>query len=110
MNCNITRNIIWVCLFQKNYTPLLVACEYQKLEVVRYLLEGDQGARDVGVENLGVDVSASAEEKDAATQNVGRKTGLHLAAIHDSLDIAQELIMKGCPLDTQDCVVGLNYS
>ena len=87
-----------------------MACEYQKLEVVRYLLEGDQGARDVGVENLGVDVTASAEEKDAATQNVGRKTGLHLAAIHDSLDIAQELIIKGCPLDTQDCVVGLNYS
>ena len=82
-----------------------MACEYQKHEVVRYLLREDQGAQDMGVEDLGVDASASAEEIDAETGNVGRKTGLHLAAIHDSLDIAYELITKGCPLDIQDLVV-----
>ena len=85
-------NLPW----QKNYTPLLVACEYQKLEVVRYLLQ----------EIPGIDASAYAEEKDPKTGNVGSKTGLHLAAIHDSPEIAQELIAKQCPLDVQDCVVG----
>ena len=29
-------------------------------------------------------------------------TGLHLAAMHDDVDIAQELIEKGCPIDSQD--------
>ena len=29
-------------------------------------------------------------------------TGLHLAAMHDDVDIAQELIGKGCPIDSQD--------
>ena len=29
-------------------------------------------------------------------------TGLHLAAMHDDVDIAQELIEKGCPVDSQD--------
>ena len=86
-----------------------MACEYQKLEVVRYLLREDEGARDVGVRDLSVDASACAMEKDPKTNKIiGRnKTGLHLAAIHDSPEIAQELIAKGCPLDTQDCRVSL---
>ena len=29
-------------------------------------------------------------------------TGLHLAAMHDDVDIAQELIHEGCPIDSQD--------
>lgn len=29
-------------------------------------------------------------------------TGLHLAAMHNDVDIAQELIGKGCPIDSQD--------
>ena len=74
-----------------------MACEYQKLELVRYLLR----------EVPGVDASACAEEKDPNIGKVGSKTGLHLAAIHDSPEIAQELIAKQCPLDVQDCVVSL---
>ena len=85
-----------------------MACEYQKLEVVRYLLREDEGARDVGVRDLSVDASARAMEKDPKTNKViGHKTGLHLAAIHDSPEIAQELIAKGCPLAAQDCRVSL---
>ena len=40
-------------------------------------------------------------------------TGLHLAAMHDDIDIAQELIGKGCPIDSQDekvCSTILQFS
>lgn len=36
-------------------------------------------------------------------------TGLHLAAIHDSPEIANLLIIKGCPVDTQDEKVCLSH-
>ena len=86
-----------------------MACEYQKLEVVRYLLREDQGTRDLGVRDLGVDAKARAVEKDPKTKRImgHNKTGLHLAAIHDSPEIAQELIAKGCPLDAKDYKVNL---
>ena len=59
----------------------------------------------LGTEEVaGVDFSACCADSEGADEEDGQKrmTGLHLAAIHDSPDIARLLIMKGCPVDTQD--------
>ena len=87
-----------------------MACEYQKREVVRYLLREDQGAKDMGVRDLGVDTTARAVERDPKSKKIigHNKTGLHMAAIHDSPEIAEELIAKGCPLEAQDYRVNYN--
>ena len=69
-------------IFQCGYTPFLMACEYQKIEIVQYLAEIAE-----------VNISVCCE---------GGMTGLHLAAIHDSLEIARFLMKKGCPIDALD--------
>ena len=59
----------------------------------------------LGTEEVaGVDFSACCADSEGADEEDGQKrmTGLHLAAIHDSPEIANLLIMKGCPVDTQD--------
>ena len=55
-------------------------------------------------EVAGVDFSACCADSEGADEEDGQKrmTGLHLAAIHDSPDIADLLIKNGCPVDTQD--------
>lgn len=73
---------------QNNYTPLLVACEYQKVEMVRYLTE----------ERTDVDISACCHTNG----NGDGTSGLHLAAIHNSSGVAELLIKANCPLDLVD--------
>ena len=70
----------FVCV-QKGYTPLLVACEYQHKDMVEYLLSLPD-----------VDPSASTSMDGSGEGN----TGLHIAAIHDSPEIAKLLIDR-CP-------------
>ena len=81
---------------QKNYTALLLACEHEQLEVVKYLLE------------MGSDPCACASkyEKHESGEGTGI-TGLHLAAISNSSEIAEELINSKCPLHIQDTEVSL---
>ena len=69
-------------VLQKGCTPLLVACEYQHKDMVEYLLSLPE-----------VDPSASTSMDGSEEGN----TGLHIAAIHDSPDIANLLIRYGCP-------------
>ena len=64
---------------------LLLACDNGNVQMVRYLL---------GLEE--VDVSACTADG---------KTGLHLAAIHDYPELAQELIQHHVPLTAQDAKV-----
>eukprot|EP00731_Ephydatia_muelleri_P006395 Em0003g643a len=68
---------------QKGCTPLLVACEYQHKDMVEYLLSLPE-----------VDPFASTSMDGSEEGN----TGLHIAAIHDSPDIADLLIRRGCPI------------
>ena len=81
---------------QSGYSPLLIACEYQKLKTVKYLATRDD-----------VDVSDFAEERSGEGDNrrMGEKSALHLAAIHDSPEIAKVLIEKGCRIDRVDSQV-----
>ena len=83
-------------MLQKDYSPLLIACEYQKLKTVVYLTSRDD-----------VDVSDFAEERTKEGDDVrtGEKSALHLAAIHDSHEIARVLIEKGCKIDRVDSKV-----
>ena len=54
-------------------------------------------------EVAGVDFSACCADSGGTEEDEERgMTGLHLAAIHDSPEIANLLIKKGCPVDTQD--------
>ena len=69
-------------LQSSGYTPFLVACEYKKVEIVEFLLQVE-----------GVDCKACAVKSDRE----GGKTGLHIAAIHDSVKLARILIREGCP-------------
>ena len=72
----------------------MVACEYQKSETVKYLLyELPEGTIYPGL--------PPQDDTTAGSQPVG-KTGLHLAALHDQLDITEMLIEKGCSLLIQD--------
>ena len=64
---------------------LLLACDNGNVQMVRYLL---------GLEE--VDVSACTADG---------KTGLHLAAIHDYPELAQELIQHHISLTAQDAKV-----
>lgn len=87
--------ILWLpCIVLSNvkvgYSPLLTACEYQKVETVRYLASRED-----------IDVLYSAEEVGPG-ERVGHKSGLHLAAIHDSSDIADILLKHGCTVDIVD--------
>ncbi|XP_065910261.1 uncharacterized protein [Dysidea avara] len=73
-----------VCHFtKKGFTPLLTACYYQKVEILRFLLEHDQVS-------------------EIAAVTVDCKTGLHLAAMHDSVEVAQLLLNKDFPMDEHD--------
>ena len=79
-------------MIQAGYTPLLAACEYQNVAAAQLLL--DHGA----------DASLCAKDGD---DQEGKKSGLHVAAIHDSKDIAKLLLDKECPIDTKDSEVCL---
>lgn len=47
-------------------------------------------------------VEEKSGEKDGRT---GEKSALHLAAVHDSVEIAKVLIEKGCRIDRADLKV-----
>ena len=64
-------------VLQNGFTPLLVACEYQHKDMVECLL--------------------TLKSVDPSASTVVGNTGLHIAAIHDSPDIANLLIDHGCP-------------
>jgi len=79
---------------QRGYTPLLTACEYQRIDIVRHLAKIAE-----------VNFAACCAGQDSDTDEEGRQggmMGLHLAAIHDSPEIASLLIEKGCPIDALD--------
>ena len=79
----ITCTCFPLCFVQsKGYTMLLLACDNGNVKMVTYLL---------GLEE--VDVSACTADG---------KTGLHLAAIHDYPEVAQELIQHHILLTAQD--------
>jgi ankyrin repeat protein len=73
-------------ILQSGYTPFLVACEYQKLEMMRYFMQLP-----------GVDIEACCH----GAEGMGA-TGLHLAAYHNALGVAELLIEAGCRLDAVD--------
>jgi len=79
---------------QCGYTPLLTACEYQKIDIVRYLAK----IVEVNFSVCCADQHPGTNEEDQQ----GGMTGLHLAAIHDSPEIASLLIEKGCPINGLD--------
>ena len=65
-----------------------------------------------------VDVSACAEcvaavdngdAPDRSDEGANGKSGLHIAAIHDSAKIAEMLIKGGCPLCVQDLEVSRGF-
>ncbi len=90
---------------QSGYTPLLCACQYQKAETVRALLGlPEESSPELGIPPGGVriDLYATDTTKDGA---VGLMSGLHIAAIHDSYEIASALLLKGCSLDIADAEV-----
>lgn len=83
---------------------MLIACEYQKIEAVQCLLEYPN-----------IDVTACAErvpvsEGDDVDVDAEGKSALHIAAIHDSVEIAKMLIEKGCPLLIQDLEVSTSLN
>ena len=92
------ESLISTCFFhyafleQSGYTPLLVTCEYQRKDMVEYLLSLPK-----------VDPSASTSMDGSEEGN----TGLHIAAIHDSPDIADLLIHRGCPIRATNKTVNL---
>lgn len=71
-----------------------MACDYQKIEIVKYLKE---------LVDLDADlVDFTAHCHSSKTEDGHGFTGLHLAAVHNSEDIARLLIEAGCPLDVVD--------
>lgn len=67
---------------QSGYTPLLVACEYKKVDIVTHLT-GELAEKGL------VDVAACCQSNE---EGIGMN-GLHLAALHDSKKVA-ELFVK----------------
>ncbi len=52
-----------------------------------------------------VDVSDFVEESSDDGERTGEKSALHIAAIHDSAEIAKALLDKGCKADRKDIMV-----
>ncbi len=73
---------------------MLTACEYQKVDAVHYLV----GRSDV-------DVSDFVVESSDEGGRTGEKSALHIAAIHDSEEIAKALLDKGCKANRKDKMV-----
>ena len=73
---------------------MLTACEYQKVDAVHYLV----GRSDV-------DVSDFVVESSDEGGRTGEKSALHIAAIHDSEEIAKALLDKGCKANRKDIMV-----
>ncbi len=86
----------------REYTPLLVACEYQRLEIVSLLTE-DRELREL------VDISSCSSIIYDKEKKIGRSGALHLAAFHDSQNcsekIAECLIHAGCDVGMVDANV-----
>ena len=76
---------------QCNYTPLLMACEYKKEEIMEYLFS---------LPDFDVTTTTNSQLDTELTER-GR-TALHIAAAHNSLNIVKLLIQKRCPLTKQD--------
>ncbi|XP_065910258.1 uncharacterized protein [Dysidea avara] len=68
---------------EKGYTPLLLACDFQKLNILKFLLNHDLIS-------------------EIATTTKDGKTALHLAALHDSVEIVQLLLSKDFPIGQDD--------
>ena len=68
-----------------------MACQYSKLEIVEYLTEEEP------LVDVKVCCHTNKQDGEAVRQN-----GLHMAAIHNDVDVAKQLIKAGCPLDVQD--------
>lgn len=90
-----TLDMIHIFYFQCGYTPLLTACEYQMIDIVRYLAK---------IPDVNFSVCCADQDNPGADEEDwrGGMTGLHLAAIHDSPEIASLLIEMGCPINTQN--------
>ena len=78
---------------------MLIACEYQKTEAVQYLLTLPEINVAVCAERVPVG------DDDSSDVEARGKSALHIASIHDSAEIAEMLIDKGCPLLVQDLEV-----
>ncbi len=81
-----------------------MACEHQKVKVVRALLERENpDTQSLGTNELVklADPYITVAEDEPRR----RKTGLHIAAALDNLEIAQLLIDHGCPLSSKDAEV-----
>lgn len=82
-------------LLQCQYTPLLTACEYKKVDIVNFLLH---------LPNIDISIAMSDLSGTEATikGHPRGRTALHIAAAHNSVDIVDILIKKECPLSVQD--------
>ena len=80
---------------QLDYTPLLFACQYSKLAMVKYFTTELSSW---------VDVEACCKRRDGEVTN---QNGLHLAAIHNDTGVAvfEQLVKAGCPLNVLDSKV-----
>ena len=86
-------------LFQCGYTPLLMACQYQMIDIVRYLAEIAEVNFSVCCADQDSGTSADEDYRLGEMTGLGKMTGLHLAAIDDTPEIASVLIEKGCPIN-----------
>lgn len=82
---NVHTYKIFIASIQSNYTPLLTACDQNNLTAAHILL--------------------SLPEVDATARNNDKQTGLHLTAMNDSAEMAELLLKKGCPSNSQDSEV-----
>ena len=81
----------------------MTACEYKKVDIVKYLLS---------LADVDIAVVATSELSDIETTDKSRqrgRTALHIAAAHNSAEIVGMLIEKKCPLSIQDNEVRSNY-
>ena len=81
----------------------MTACEYKKVNIVKYLLS---------LTGVDIAVVATSELSDIETTDESRqrgRTALHIAAAHNSAEIVGMLIEKKCPLSIQDNKVSSYY-
>lgn len=84
---------------QCQYTPLLTACEYKKVDIVKLLLK---------LPTIDVSVVAKSNVLATVSDHQRGRTALHIAATHNCADIVDILVKKKCPLSVQDQYVRLS--